>query len=404
MNFSSFVETTGDFFEGWFRSIAFELARGTLRALGPYSYPTNFRIGESAHHFVGELCGSTEIPEPELYRLNKPKRPERVEEISSFFNPGFSVPRAKAGIVNISATDSTITGMALCTPFDQEVFQKKISFPLASTQIRGPNATVPLVFAPMADRICFQSVDLVRADSFRIFFRTISTAIVVRKDLSKDGLLDWLSAKRGESLRNKMPLGINGYDSSSESFSRELASLADQDIDEPVIDAFIQSHAGYFARALGYKRALNQIRLLWADRCADDPKESVPDYLMQRADGYYDILDLKRALLPGRAVTRGEKPRIRFNAYVGELIGQLAGYQRYFTRQKNSNWAFTKHGVKLKDARLIGVVGNYDTFQREAVDVALEQYRDNIALLSYADVVALSRRRVDSVNAGKIVS
>jgi len=181
-------------------------------------------------------------------------------------------------------------------------------------------------------------------------------------------------------------------------FARELTSLTDQNVNERIIDRFIQAHSKHFSNALGYKKALSKVELKWMDGDSTDPKSSSPDYLMQRKDGYFDILDLKTSMLKYNSLTRGGKSRCRFNAYVSELIAQLIGYERYFKRDKNSKWVYDTHGIKIQNPRLIGIVGNYDNFIREDVDLALEQYKDNITILSYADLTNLLRNQIPTSN------
>ena len=110
---------------------------------------------------------------------------------------------------------------------------------------------------------------------------------------------------------------------------------------------------------------------------------------MEREDGFFDILDLKKALLK-QSITVKARPRgIRFNWYVSNLIAQLMDYRRYFDCKTNREWAHSNHGIKVNNPFLIGVVGNFDTYKKERVDLALEPYRDNIVIHSYQNIVDL---------------
>ena len=111
---------------------------------------------------------------------------------------------------------------------------------------------------------------------------------------------------------------------------------------------------------------------------------------MLRADGGYDILDLKKALIP--SVTVGTKNRLRFSAYATELIAQLDGYRRYFSSPENGSWMRDQGIVAAANLRLIGIVGNHNNFDRNNVDIAIGPYRDNLAIISYSEVVNLLKQ------------
>ena len=396
MDSETFTTVVHEFFESWLKSIALRISKGEIAIPFPYSYPTMLRVGESPSHFIAELLGSTEIsPSQKPYKLHLPQKTERFPNTSLFFNPGFDVPADQKTDMQ-SGQDSGFFDITFCTEYDKAAFLKKVNFPVSNVQIMSADPKIPLLIPTTANYLLFRRVDLIRTDSFRVLFRTISTAFVIRKSEEATNLLNWLTqtAHRNASRRYAIDiLGLNfGFDAPSENFARQLASLSDQDISERTIDRFIQSHTHLFAKALGYRRALSQIELQWIDRKDDDPIVSKPDYLLEREDGFFDILDLKKALLR-KPVTTGKKARIRFNTYVGELTAQISGYERYFHNKENCKWAYNKHDIRVSNPRLIGVVGNYDSFQRDDVDLALEQYKDSITILGYHELISLLRKR-----------
>ena len=409
MDSATFIKIVGDFFESWLKSVALRIDKGEIRITEPYSYPTVLRVSESPSHYIAELLGSTDTPPfHQDYKLQRPKSPEKCENTTSFFNPGFDVGPEQKSCIQFpdSIQYRAFVGLALCTEFDKATFEKKVNFAVSNVKLMPPDAEIPLLIPTSVNYILFRHVDLIRADSFRVLFRTISTAFVIKKSSPQNELLDWLTRTSlldpsinitymAKSRRGHPDiLGLNvGFDASSESFVRQLASLSDQNITEPIIDRFIQAHGDQFASALGYRRALSKVRLQWIDREPNDPPASIPDYLMEREDGCFDILDLKKAALKYRSVTVGKRARLRFNSYVSDLIAQLNGYERYFKSEVNREWAFNKFGVRVKNPRLVGVVGNYDCFIREDVDLVLEQYKDNIVVISYQDVINLLRKR-----------
>jgi hypothetical protein len=173
-----------------------------------------------------------------------------------------------------------------------------------------------------------------------------------------------------------------------------LLSLTDQDMAEGVLDRFIKTHNASFCSALGYKDALSQHSLKIIDNEGLEDRETlIPDYLMVKQDGTIDILDLKTAALKKHqnSLLKGGKARCRFKDYVGELIAQLYGYRRYFEIESNLKWFENNFGLKVHKPKLIGIVGNYDNFQREEIDLAMNQYKDDIVLYSYAELINFLR-------------
>jgi hypothetical protein len=116
-----------------------------------------------------------------------------------------------------------------------------------------------------------------------------------------------------------------------------------------------------------------------------------PDYLLKRADGYCDILDLKKSLIEEKTLVKGKKKRIMFKDYVGSLIGQLNGYKRYFNDPEHIKLA-KKQGIIVNNPKLYGIVGNHNNFVFEDVQLALEPYKDNIVLLGYNSIVDLLKK------------
>lgn len=112
---------------------------------------------------------------------------------------------------------------------------------------------------------------------------------------------------------------------------------------------------------------------------------------MERHDGGYDILDLKKALIP--KVTIGKMNRLRFSSYVRELIAQLDGYRRYFSSPENANWV-KDQGITVNDnLRLIGIVGNHNNFERDRVDLAIGAHRNDFQIISYSEIINLLRKK-----------
>lgn len=173
----------------------------------------------------------------------------------------------------------------------------------------------------------------------------------------------------------------------------ELKSLAYHKVDETAIDKFIQLISNQFANSLGYKSAKSNIRLEIQDSTSKstEKKYLTPDFMMEREDGYYDILDLKLGLL-NSDFAFGDWTNSYFSSYATKLVGQLNGYKRYFSDPENAKWTYEKHLIKVQNPKLIGIAGNHNNFDRKIVDTALEGNIADFNLISYNELANLLRQ------------
>lgn len=394
MEAQQFIKFIAKWFEVLFQDVKSRIDRGELTITGEYSFPDFLRVAESQHHYIIELTGATNIVDLAAYRIQQPKKTEKVGNVASLLNPGHKVEGVSSALINITGEDNVFMNLTFSTAFDQEKFERKINVSLNKSNIQADFDAKTLIFVSEdANKLVFRNIDLVRAEGFELFFKRISTAIVVKKTIGEAQLQHWLMEKSQEMMaQSKDILGINtSYSVSEEGFAVQLLSLTQQDVNENIIDCFIQANANFFAKALGYKSAISQeqLKIINNDGLRGDYLK--PDFLMVREDGGCDILDLKKALI--QPVTVGKNTRLRYSAYVAELIGQLSGYRRYFAAIENKNWVEQNLGIKVgDDFRLVGIVGNHNNFIREQVDLAHESYQDYITILSYSEVVNLLRK------------
>jgi hypothetical protein len=397
MNANEFIECTATWFEAWFRFIKTKISSHEINVTGEYSFPGILRVGESPHHYIAELTGAKNIENPDEYSIRRPTSTEGVRNTAAFINPGFPAEDNATRMISISSQDNIFMHLTFATPFAQEEFHRRINVPLNPAQLQASfDAEVPVVITETADKLVLRDIDIVRSQGPEIYFRRISTVLVLRKTIGEEELRAWLSEKARFMFMTQLfsdVLGINLYYSvSEEGFAVQLLSLSQQDVCESTIDTFIRENASFFAKALGYRDAISQQQLQIINAEGLTGEYLQPDYLMLREDDGYDILDLKKALM-SRQTTVGTQNRIRFSAYVAELIGQLEGYRRYFSLRENRDWVMSNLGINVSDnPRLIGIVGNHNNFERDQVDLAMGAYRDNISILSYAEIVNLLRK------------
>ena len=397
LSIDSFSDILKRIFEKLYGDLQKDIISGSIKINKEYSFPTTLRVGEAPYHYVAECIGTQTSINPDKFTLNVLKDTKELPNTSAFFNPGLEIDENKKSILKIGLSRGIhLKNLLFVTKYDKKIFKEKINLPLSKSALKMKNAEVPIIILPKCSFLTIRNVDVVRTEKYRLFFRTISTAICVCKEISEFILRKWIEwiIKQGI-INNSDIFGLNiGPNFSNEGFIRQLLSLTDQNVKESVLDNFIQNHIQEFCKALGYKDALSQSHLRWIEKdFDDDPDESVPDYLMLRDDGFYDICDLKTAALQEQSLTTGSRVRFKFKDYVQKLIAQLSGYERYFSKEKNRYWAKSNLDVQVNKPRLIGIVGNYDNLSKSDKELALSQYKDNISILSYADLIDLLRKR-----------
>lgn len=402
MKSKEIIDFIGEFFSTWLNEINKGIASGEIKI--PYKYTfTNFiRIAESPDHYIWELSGSKKIQPGQYVKISMPNTIEKICNATSFFIPG---PRLKKEInsgIKISAENNSFSNLRFATEYDIKIIKNLLNIDKILTTLTPVKGDIPLLIEPKANYILFLNVEIIRSGGLNLYYRVIPSAFLIKKEIKREQLIQWLEKQLKYSFLN-FPItgsiiGINNIiDTSIEHFSKQLISLSNQTINELIIDKFVRDNQEYFVKALGYNAALHQKNLIWKQRDNEDPYRSTPDYLMKRKDGNYDILDLKTGAIQSKSITKHKKvgtdgkgkARVRFGSYVTELIAQLKDYNKYFQFEKNREWALKKYGIKIDNPKLIGIVGNYNNFDKTEVSSALECYKDNICILSYLDVVNL---------------
>lgn len=163
---------------------------------------------------------------------------------------------------------------------------------------------------------------------------------------------------------------------------------------ETRIGEFLKRHPQFINKALLCKGYLYNARFQWIEGNPNpDEKYIQPDLMLRRADGFFDICDLKTALLDRRRITKGSHCRRRFIDNVDEGIAQLANYEDYFKFRLNAEWAWSKHKVKIKDPNMILIVGSYENASKAEIDEATRKLRPNYQIIDYDTLNALFMKR-----------
>jgi hypothetical protein len=157
---------------------------------------------------------------------------------------------------------------------------------------------------------------------------------------------------------------------------------------ETTIGEFLRSHPTILKQALGTKQFIYEPLFKWLDGPAGGDHAINPDLMIQRADGKWDIYDLKTSALSKNSITKGPRRRRRFIDYVEEGVAQLAHYEEYFQYAKNAEYAFDKYGVVVDKPNLVLVVGTFESVDPIAVKEASRRLR-NISIIDYDSLLQL---------------
>lgn len=403
MNFEEFTDVCRHFFQDWLNWLHQNFQNGNMKITGTYSFANIVQIAQSPTHFIVELQGAKKYYPNQKINLEILKKSREVASTTSYFTSGDEITDTTKPTVDFGVEKSSWSGGYIANNFDADLFAKKFGFATPHTGLHIFDAEIPIQIRPEANFIAFNNIDFIRSTGPRIWFRTVVSAFVIQKSVSRKAFINWLLEECNSNLRNRWAVGMTvGVDSSTQQFAKQLLSLSNQNVKEASLDKFIQKHAEHFASVLDYKQLLSQKTLKWIDRQDFDPVESRPDYLMERDDGYFDILDLKTGCTKLQSLTKGGQARIRFTDYVDELIAQLVTYERYFDSQENREWAYRELGIRTKDITLIGVVGNQNNLVRNEVDVVLQRYKNKLFVLSYNDILSIARQRSIATTQNKL--
>lgn len=400
MKSDEFINFIKDYFENLYRDLIRSVNDGNAKIGPQVSFPSNIRFAQSPTHYAAEFLGYRKFSLKKFQFPNK-QRLESYSNINHFINPGnlvFKEPFVSALQMD-NAYDIMISDITFSNKQGVDTLTKKLNFEKSSVNITRANANVPFTISENSNLFLLRNVDLFLITDMQFFYKPINTMIIVRKDTQLQNFTYWLHEKVQSTLKsehlNKDILGLNTREfHSGETISKQLFGLANQNIKESILDKFIADHSDHFAEVLGYEYAHPQIHLkIFNTEGKWSGQSLIPDYLLKRKDGYYDILDLKKGLLDFSSITKGKSSRIRFVSYASELLAQLAGYQKYFDNPYNKDWAKKEFGIEIKNPILIGIIGNHDNFNRDHVNEALYQYRDNVLIMSYLDLANLFARK-----------
>jgi hypothetical protein len=212
--------------------------------------------------------------------------------------------------------------------------------------------------------------------------KNILSAYVVKSGISKMelvGLFEWTTA-------DGQVKGVHTVADNEDKLvvSGQLQSMyLFPSLRETTIGKFINLHPEIIKKAFKTDHFEYEPYLEWLEHDGTCEDRAInPDLMVKRQDGFFDIYDLKTALLNKSNVTKGGRKRRRFIDSIEEGVAQLANYREYFSYQKNAEHAKEKYGIIIKEPNLVLVVGSYENSYIDEVNQACRRY-EGIDIIDY---------------------
>lgn len=174
-----------------------------------------------------------------------------------------------------------------------------------------------------------------------------------------------------------------------EALNRLIELINLPDTHEPMITKFIESTPELLQISLGANDLNPQVKLEWQFETEDD--DLIPDFLIERMDGYCDILDFKLPSLKS-SPTVGTSSRRHPSFEIDTAIAQLQKYEEWCSQAVNQKWLEKNNGIKLMHPQkylIIGRSGDFSAADRQR----LRQTRSTM-VLTYDEFIEMARFQI----------
>jgi len=249
-----------------------------------------------------------------------------------------------------------------------------------------------LNFSSDANYVCVHNALLANALEGMVRIRHVRYALVIAKSTKPEEYRSYLAKElsisngAGRIAAELIPGG------KAESVLR-AAQFANiflmNQLHETSIGSFIDQHREVLLSALKGQNLISEPYLPWVVSSPDPDELAVnPDLFVQRSDGYWDVYDLKLALLNRKDLTTGKRNRRRFINTIEDGIAQLAHYRDFLSIPQHAALAKEKYGATFDRPRFVLVVGNYENANAERIADARRRFL-GLELIDYDSLLQL---------------
>jgi hypothetical protein len=391
MNYKRFIEITQKSWNDYFVMVKEKLSLGIINAKtneegkGEVLFPCILLITKTKKYYAAELLGASN----NYQGLSvKSHNETSIARYLNQFNNDESSP-----LITLDGENISIEG--LCISHYSNLEEVKSRFPFVNLfktkLIHHPDAKGSLFTFTnnfISARIGNCLLVNVYLNSIRI--KHILHLTVIHNDMLASSYEKWLK----ESLYDKKTFpGLHACDPEKGhnlTIASQFASAyLFYGLRETTIGNFLNQHPEIIQKAISTQKFIYEPYLKWIEKSPENKDETInPDLMIEREDGFYDIYDLKTALLDKKSLTKGERSRRRFIDYIEEGVAQLANYEEYFIYAKNCEYALNKYGIKVDKPNLVLVVGNFDNVNKTEIEEASRRLK-NITIIDYDSFLQL---------------
>ncbi len=386
MKLSDFASACGTFWEGYFHRIEEFIRRGeVLMVGGTLLYPTLLLCTQTRNHLIAEFFGASK--ERRILSIKQRQQTSIREYLAQF--PDEDTGNAR---IYLNASGSHLRN--LCLSHEVNFAEAESRFPalrLLETRLVFAESTGCLLkFGPRFSDVTLANCILINTNGAFYRAKYISDLLIVAKNVSRAGLEAILQryVRRDRFVKGVVtcaPEFEQDYIVGSQLQSLYLTPR----LHETTIGEFINQHPTFVKRTLQTDRFVYEPYLEWVDETAKGTDHAInPDLVFENKNKFYDILDLKTALLEKRSLTKGARRRRRFIDAVNEGVAQLANYAEYFQYEDNRAHALSKYDISVESPRLYLIIGHFDNTRRQEVEEALRPYK-NLTVFDYDSLVQL---------------
>lgn len=371
MLFDKFIEETKKWWTSYFNLIRHEHSKGNINTEGnKILYPNILLVTNCSGFYVAEFIGATE----KFNGLTLKKHEDlSIYRYLSQFDDSTPDP-----ILCLDSERHILSGLCLAHEADFEALKDRFPhielFGSKLNRIGGHGSTIS--FGSNFESCLIENSLLVNRSESIFRCKNVLSASIVKSGITKKKLIDLFEF----ATSNNQVKGVHVTSAHGQRLviGAHLQSLAlSQNLRETTIGEFIKLHPEIVKSAFKSEHFEYEPYLKWLEHdgtCSDTAIN--PDLLVKRSDGYYDIYDLKTALLNKKNITKASRSRRRFIDYVEEGISQLANYREYFEYPKNSRHAKEKYDIEVNNPKLVLVVGNFENVQIDEITQACRKYKD----------------------------
>lgn len=376
MRFDEFTKFSLSAWREYFSHVSNMATKNCLRSWGGAPlYPNIMFVTNCDDFFVVELFGAS--PVYAGLTLKKGKSQDIYKYLNQFdcevVEP-VAVLNGKGVISNMSYSHKA--------DFDKVAERFPVFSEEMSGYVRYGGEGSLFSFADTFESVYFNNCLLVNQKNSLYRVKSILSLSIVRRDASKADIASFYSSI----FERKEVVGIHTAEGND-----EVLKLAGQfqnvylsnGLHETTIGEFLKLHPRFVEKALSCESFLYEKSFKWIKSFDVIEETSInPDLLIRRADGFYDIYDLKTAAFNKKSLTKGSRSRRRFIDYVYEGVAQLINYRAYFDVPENAIYAREMHGVLISKPRLVLIVGSWENATREELDQVSKVHCD-VEIIDY---------------------